>query len=87
MGYGLPIWDTGCRYSYLPYRYSHPGYRYGIWANDMGDDTMIDVVISHIDMGYLVTLTPSIFLVRSRVLRRRLFCRRTESQAVEGGVH
>jgi hypothetical protein len=53
----------------------------------MGDDTMIDVVISHIDMGYLVTLTPSIFLVRSRVLRRRLFCRRTESQAVEGGVH
>jgi len=27
----------------------------GIWANDMGDDS-IDTVISHIDMGYLVTL-------------------------------
>jgi len=42
-------------YGYVPYRYGHPGYRYGIWANDMGDDT-IDTVISHIDMGYLVTL-------------------------------
>jgi len=30
-------------------------YRYGIWANDMGDDN-IDTVILHIDMGYLVTL-------------------------------
>jgi len=29
--------------------------RYGRWANDMGDDS-IDMVISHIDMGYLVTL-------------------------------
>ena len=28
---------------------------YGIWANDMGDDS-IDTVISYIDMGYLVTL-------------------------------
>jgi hypothetical protein len=27
---------------------------YGIWADDMGDDS-IDMVISHIDMGYLVT--------------------------------
>jgi hypothetical protein len=26
-----------------------------IWANDMGDNS-IDTVISHIDMGYLVTL-------------------------------
>jgi hypothetical protein len=25
------------------------GYRYGIWANDMGDDS-IDMVISHIDI-------------------------------------
>ena len=28
----------------------HPGYRYGIWADNMGDDS-IDTVISHIDMG------------------------------------
>jgi len=28
--------------------------RYGIWAKDMGDDN-IDMVISHIDMAYLVT--------------------------------
>jgi len=28
---------------------------YGIWANDMGDDS-IDTVILRIDMGYLVTL-------------------------------
>jgi hypothetical protein len=28
---------------------------YGIWANDIGDDS-IDTVILHIDMGYLVTL-------------------------------
>jgi hypothetical protein len=34
------------------------GYRYGTWANDMGDDS-IDTVISHIDMGYLVTLPES----------------------------
>jgi hypothetical protein len=38
------------------------GHRYGIWANDMGDDRIdmvishIDMVISHIDMGYLDTL-------------------------------
>jgi hypothetical protein len=43
------------RYGYLPYRYGHPPYRYGIWANDMGDDS-IDMIISHIDMGYIVTL-------------------------------
>jgi hypothetical protein len=55
MGYGSLIWDTGHRYGYLPDRYGHPGYRYGIWSNDMGDDS-IDTVISHIDMGYLVTL-------------------------------
>jgi len=36
----------------LRYRYE---YRLGIWANDMADDS-IDTVISHIDMGYLVTL-------------------------------
>ena len=34
------------------YRYE---YRYRTWANDMGDDS-IDMVILHIDMGYLVTL-------------------------------
>ncbi len=53
--YGISIEDTVYRYGNLPYRYGHPGYRYGIWANDMGDDS-IDMVISHIDMGYLVTL-------------------------------
>jgi hypothetical protein len=38
----------------MAYRYEH---RYGIWAtrNDMGDDS-IDTFISHIDMGYLLTL-------------------------------
>jgi hypothetical protein len=55
MGYGVSIWDTLYRYGYLSYRYCHPEYRYGIWANDMGDDR-IDMVISHINMGYLLTL-------------------------------
>jgi len=62
MEHGLSIWDMGYgisisvyRYGYLPYLYGHPGYRYGIWANDMGDDS-IDTVIFHMDMRYLVTL-------------------------------
>jgi len=53
MGYGLDI----------PYRYGHPGCRYGIWANDMGDDS-IDMVVFHIDMGCLVTLFPTRRAVR-----------------------
>jgi hypothetical protein len=36
----------------IGFRYAQ---RYGIWSNDMGDDS-IDAVISHIDIGYLVTL-------------------------------
>jgi len=32
------------------------GYRYGIWADDMGDRN-IDMVILEIDVGYLVTLS------------------------------
>jgi hypothetical protein len=52
---GLSIWDMVYRYNYLPYRSGHPGYRYGIRANDVGDDS-IDMVILHVDMGYLVTL-------------------------------
>jgi len=56
VGYGISIWDTVYRYGYLPYRYGHPGYRYGIWSNDMGDDS-IGTAISHLDMGYLVTLS------------------------------
>jgi hypothetical protein len=55
MGHVLSIWAMTYRYGYLPYRYGHPGYRFGIWANDMGDDSIV-TVISHIDMGYLVTL-------------------------------
>ena len=55
------------RYGHPPYRYGHPGYRYGIWANDMGDDS-IDMVILHIDMGYLVTLPAPPYLCL--VLRR-----------------
>jgi hypothetical protein len=55
MGYGISIWDAVYRYGYLPHRYGHPGYRYGIWANDMGDES-IDTVILRIDVGYLVTL-------------------------------
>jgi len=39
----------------MSYRLGYPGYRYGIWANDMGDDS-IHTVILCIDMGYLVTL-------------------------------
>ena len=39
----------------MGYRYGHPGYRSGIWADDVEDDS-IDMVISHIDMGYLVNL-------------------------------
>jgi hypothetical protein len=54
MGYGISIWDTAYRYGHPPYRYGHLGYRYGLWANDMGDDG-IDMVISHIDMGDLVS--------------------------------
>jgi hypothetical protein len=61
MGHVLSIWDMVYRYRYLPYRYGHPGYRYGIWANYMGDDS-INTVISHIDIGYLVTLPcPSLY--------------------------
>ena len=30
-------------------------YQYRIWAHDTGDDS-IDMVISHLNMGYLVTL-------------------------------
>ena len=55
MGYVLSIWDTVYRYGHLPYRFCDPGYRYGIWADDMGDDR-IHMVISNIDMEYLVTL-------------------------------
>ena len=47
MGYELSIWD-------MVYRFGHPGYRCGIWANDVGDDS-IDTVILRIDVGYLVT--------------------------------
>ena len=47
--------DMVYRYGYLQYRYDHPRFQYGIWANDMGDDS-VDIVNSHIDMGYLVTL-------------------------------
>jgi hypothetical protein len=56
MEYGISICDVVDRYGYLPYRYGHLGYRYGVWANNMGDDS-IDTDISHIDMGYVVTLS------------------------------
>jgi len=56
--YGHPPY----RYGHPPYRYCHPEYRYGTWANDMRDDS-IDMVISHIHMGYLVTLPHSPMLV------------------------
>jgi hypothetical protein len=53
---GLSIWDMGHRLGHPPYRYVHPGYRYGIiWVIEMGDDR-IDTDILGIDMGYLVTL-------------------------------
>ena len=56
----------GIKTIYLPYRYGHPGYRYGIRANDMADDS-IDTVISHINMGYLVTLPDRPVVVVHRV--------------------
>jgi len=59
MEYGTSIWDTVYRYGHLPCRFGHPGYRYGIWVDDMGDDS-IDMVILHIDMRYLVTLHDSL---------------------------
>jgi len=52
--YVLSICDMVYRYGHLPFRYRHHGHRYGIWANDMGDDS-IDMVTLHVDMGYLVT--------------------------------
>ena len=38
----------------------HLGYRYGIWADDIGNDSIVSV-ISHIDMGYLVTVATCAF--------------------------
>ena len=54
----MSIWDKIYRYGYLPNRYGHPGYGYGMWASDMGD-VSIDMVILRIDTGYLVTLPAS----------------------------
>jgi len=48
MEYGISNYNMVCRYG-------HPGYRYGIWANDLGEDR-INTVILDIHMGYLVTL-------------------------------
>ena len=46
----------GHRLGHPPYRYVHPGYRYGIiWVIEMGDDG-IDSDILGVDMGYLDTL-------------------------------
>jgi len=56
MGYtGISIWDTVYAYGHLSCRYGHPGYRYEIWVDDLGDDS-IDIVILRIDMGYFATL-------------------------------
>jgi len=59
----VSIWDI-CqrygmvyRYGYLPHRYGHPAYRYCMWARDMGDDSIV-MVISNIDTGHIVTLSP-----------------------------
>jgi len=56
MGYrfGIRFIDMIIRHSDMVIQ----GYRYGIWANDMGDDS-IDMVILDIDIGYLVTLPGS----------------------------
>jgi len=55
MGNRYGIWYID---GHPPYRYSHSGYRCGIWANDMGDDSN-DTAIPDIDMKYLVTLGAS----------------------------
>jgi hypothetical protein len=57
MGYEISIWDTVPYIDMVIYHIDHPGYRYGSWGNEMGDDS-IDTVIFRIDMGYLVTLDP-----------------------------
>jgi len=54
-GGGLVCCGGGC--SALSVGTNTGGSRYGIWANDMGDDS-IDMVILRIDMGYVVTLLP-----------------------------
>jgi hypothetical protein len=48
--------DVGDRYGRSDMRYGHPRYRYEIWSDDMGDDS-IDSVILRIDMGCLVALS------------------------------
>jgi len=48
------------RCGHPPYGYDHPGYRYGIWDIDMGDDS-IDIVIRDIDVGYFVTVNGPTF--------------------------
>jgi len=63
---GCSIWNMGYRFGI---RYIDMVIYYidmvildidmGDEANDMGDDS-IDTVISHIDMGYLVTLDPNL---------------------------
>jgi len=96
MGYGLSIWDTVYRFGYLPYGYGHPGYRYGVWANDMGDDS-IDLVILEIDMEYLATLpcfsrsrrhSSHIFInarIAVRILRPGRCCPPGHRRALQGG--
>jgi hypothetical protein len=75
MEYGISIWDTVYRYGHLPYRYGHLGYRNGIWANDMGDDSIVMVILD-IDMGYVVTLL--ITLIRTKIGRARKHYRQGE---------
>ena len=62
---GMPIWDMGYRFGiwYIDMVIYHNdrvilGIDMGDEAYDMGDES-IDTVISHIDMGYLVTLLRS----------------------------
>jgi len=55
MGYGLSIWDRCIDMVIYHIDMVILDIDMGDEANDMGDDS-IDTVISHIDIGYLVTL-------------------------------
>jgi hypothetical protein len=61
MGYRCGLWviditcDMADRYGFLPYPYGHPGYQYGIWAHDFGNES-IDMVILDIDMEYVLLI-------------------------------
>ena len=51
---GYSIWNMISQYRYLPYRYGHHGYRYGIWSKEIGGDS-IDTA-SSISIWHILSL-------------------------------